>query len=151
MANVYRDGALVKSTQSAVAGAKSATHTAEVKLADGTYALKYNAHDAAGNVSATGNLEFVIDSTPPTATIKEGAQFTVPTSGGGFELVSFKLQVQGKIDRVDINGQVKDLTDNRWSDVNFVKPGTFGAIKGANTLTIYDVAGNSSTVEFTLE
>ena len=49
-----------------------------------------------------------------------------------------------------LNGKVKDLTDNAWSDVNFVKPGVFGGVVGLNTLVVYDVAGNATTVQFTL-
>jgi len=31
-----------------------------------------------------------------------------------------------------------------------VKPGAFGAVEGANTLVVYDVAGNATTVRFTV-
>ena len=48
------------------------------------------------------------------------------------------------------NGQVKDLSNNRWSDVNFIRPGGFGAVAGLNTLVVFDVAGNSETYTFTL-
>ena len=61
-----------------------------------------------------------------------------------------KLSDTGKIDKVTLNGKVKDLTNNAWSDVNFIKPGTFGAVKGLNTLVIFDVAGNTQTITFTL-
>ncbi|KEP73882.1 hypothetical protein HR12_34060 [Microbacterium sp. SUBG005] len=64
--------------------------------------------------------------------------------------MSFKLYDAGKIDRVIINGVVKDLTDDAWSDVNFVTPGVFGAISGENTLVAQDAAGNTTTVTFTL-
>jgi hypothetical protein len=46
---------------------------------------------------------------------------------------------------------VKDLTDNTWSDLNFVKPGSFGAVAGDNTLVVFDVAGNATTVRFVLD
>lgn len=150
VANVYKDGKLVTSTQSAVADrARAATHTANVVLPDGSYTLKYNAHDLVGNVSATGSFAFTIDATKPTATVKEGAQFTVAT-GQTYDKVSFKLHDPGKIDKVELNGVVKDLTNNAWSDVNFIAPGVFGAVAGANTLVVYDVAGNTETVTFTL-
>lgn len=89
------------------------------------------------------------DVTAPAATVKTGASFTVGTDGV-YDLVSFKLSDAGKIDKVEINGTVKDLVNNAWSDVNFVKPGTFGAVKGENTLAVFDVAGNTKTVTFTL-
>ncbi|WP_407319568.1 right-handed parallel beta-helix repeat-containing protein [Isoptericola halotolerans] len=141
---------LVRSTQSAVAdGATSGSHTAEVSLPDGQYSMKYNAQDLAGNIARTGRVEFTIDATAPRVTVKDGERFTV---GGpdSFEKVSFKLFDAGLVDRVEVNGVVKDLSDNRWSDVNFLVPGTFGAVQGANVLEVFDVAGNSSTVEFTL-
>lgn len=90
------------------------------------------------------------DVTPPTVTVKEGAEFTVGSAEDGYEMVSFKLFDEGLVDKVVINGVEKDLTDNTWSDVNFVKPGVFGAVLGANTMEVYDVAGNVTTVEFTL-
>lgn len=150
VANVYKGGTLVKSTQSAVAGgATSATHTASVSLPDGEYQLKYNAHDLAGNVSKTGTFAFTIDATAPTATVKDGAQFTVAT-GATYDKVSFKLHDAGRVDKVELNGVVKDLSNNAWSDVNFVTPGVFGAVKGLNTLVVFDVAGNTATTTFTL-
>jgi hypothetical protein len=150
VANVYQDGALVKSTQTKVAdGARTATHTAHVVLPDGSYTLRYNAHDAAGNVSATKTFAFTIDATKPKATVKDGAEFTVAT-GQSYDKVSFKLYDAGRIDKVVLNGVVKDLSDNTWSDVNFIKPGVFGAVSGENTLVVYDVAGNTESVTFTL-
>lgn len=149
VANVYRNGTLVKSTQTAVSGAKAASHAATVTLPDGAYTVRYNAHDLAGNVAQTKTFDVMIDGTKPTVTVKEGSSFTTG-SGGTYSLVSFKLYDAGKIDKVVLNGKVKDLTDNAWSDVNFVKPGVFGAVAGANTLVVHDVAGNTTTVDFTL-
>ncbi|MCC2031581.1 hypothetical protein [Microbacterium allomyrinae] len=150
VANVYKDGVLVKSTQSAIAdGATTGSHTATVALADGGYTVKYNAQDLAGNISATGTFAFTIDANAPTATVKDGAAFTVKT-GDTYDVVSFKLYDASKVDKVTINGEVKDLTNNTWSDVNYIKPGVFGAVSGQNTLVVYDVAGNTRTVAFTL-
>ena len=83
------------------------------------------------------------------ATVKDGAAYTVAT-GSSYDLVSFKLFDAGKVDKLVLNGKVKDLTNNAWSDLNFVKPGTFGAIRGENTLVVHDVAGNTSTTVFLL-
>lgn len=149
VANVYQGSALVASTQSAMNGASTGSHSAVVELADGEYLVKYNAHDLAGNVSSTGSHVFRIDATAPTATVKTGTQFTVAT-GQTFDMVSYKLHDAGKIDRVEINGTVKNLSDNAWSDVNFIKPGVFGAVAGTNTMVVYDVAGNTQTYTFTL-
>ena len=149
VANVYQNGTLVKSTQSVVDGAMSASHTADVTLPDGSYSIKFNAHDLAGNVSQTGQFALTIDTTAPEATIKDGENFTVKT-GETYDVVSFKLYDAHKIDRVEVNGQVKDLSDNTWSDVNFIAPGVFGAVRGENTLVVYDIAGNSQNYVFSL-
>ncbi|MDR7187125.1 hypothetical protein J2X85_004195 [Microbacterium trichothecenolyticum] len=150
VANVYSGSTLVRSTQSAVAsGATTATHRATLALPDGIYTVKYNAHDLAGNVSKTGAFAFSVDGTKPTATIKDGASYTVKT-GETYDRVSFKLYDAQKVDKVVLNGVTKDLTNNAWSDVNFIAPGTFGAVKGANTLVVFDVAGNTATYSFTL-
>ncbi len=150
VANVYKGSTLVKSTQTAANGATSATHTANVTLPDGAYTLRYNSQDIAGNISATKTFDFTIDGTKPTVTIKTGLNETAGADGI-YTLVSFKLYDAGKIDKVTLNGVVKDLSNNQWSDVNFVKPGTFGGVTGANTLVVYDVAGNTTTLEFTLQ
>ena len=149
VANIYKGSTLVKSTQSAMNGAVSGTHAANVVLPSGTYTIKYNSQDLAGNISATKTFEFVVDADAPTATIKEGASFTVGTDGA-YDLVSFKLYDAGKVDKVVINGVTKDLSNNAWSDVNFIKPGVFGGMRGVNTLVVHDVAGNTSTTTFTL-
>ncbi|TQJ30451.1 hypothetical protein [Microbacterium sp. SLBN-146] len=150
VADVYDEaGALVESTQTAASGATSATHTATIVLPDGSYTLQYTAHDLAGNVAETQTFGFTTDSTKPTATIKSGARYTVQT-GDSYEIISFKLFDAQKIDRVVLNGTVKNLTDDAWSDVNFITPGMFGAVAGVNTMTVHDVAGNTRTYTFTL-
>ncbi len=98
---------------------------------------------ALGQAAAPG------DTTAPTATIKEGASFTVGADGA-YDRVSYKLFDAGKVASVTINGVMKDLVDNHWSDVNFLKPGVFGAVAGLNTMVVRDVAGNTTTVTFTL-
>ncbi|MFC8599096.1 PQQ-dependent sugar dehydrogenase [Isoptericola sp. NPDC057191] len=102
--------------------------------------------DVAGNVTT---VTFTLDVTGPTVTVKDGDQFTVG-SGGTYSTVSFKLHDAGKVDRLTLSGRAKDLTDNAWSDLNFVRPGVFGAVVGTNTLVVHDVAGNARTVTFTL-
>lgn len=148
VANVYSGGVLVKSTQTAVDGL-SATHSAVVTVPDGNYTIKYNAHDRAGNTSKTSTFDVRVDATPPTVTVKAGEQFTIERDGG-YERVSYKLHDAGKIDRAVLNGTVIDLSDNTWSDLNFIRPGTFGGVLGENTLTVYDVAGNATEITFTL-
>lgn len=149
VANIYRDGKLVKSTQTAANGATSAAHTASVTLPDGSYVVKYNAQDLAGNISQTRTVDVTIDATKPTVSVKDGTSFTAGEAGA-YDKVSFKLYDAGKVDRAVFNGVVKDLTNNVWSDLNHVTPGTFGAVRGENTLIVFDTAGNSTTQVFVL-
>ncbi|GAA1924100.1 hypothetical protein GCM10009775_15550 [Microbacterium aoyamense] len=149
VANVYKDGKLVTSTQKDAKGKTTATHKATVELADGTYQIKYNAQDVAGNISKTGTYSVTVDAKKPTITVKDGATYT-KEARRGYELVSFKLYDAGKIARLTLNGVEKDLTDNTWSDLNFVKPGQFGAVEGTNVLVVYDVAGNAQRLSFRL-
>ncbi|CAH0202293.1 PQQ-dependent sugar dehydrogenase [Microbacterium sp. Bi121] len=103
-------------------------------------------YDVAGNATT---ITFTLDVTAPTVTVKEGEQFTVGADGV-YSKVSFKLNDAGKVSRLTLNGKGKDLTDNVWSDLDFVAPGRFGAAEGENTLVVYDVAGNATTLKFTL-
>ncbi|MCD8484018.1 fibronectin type III domain-containing protein [Candidatus Woesebacteria bacterium] len=103
------------------------------------------AYDVLGN---TSSFTFTIDNTGPTITVKEES---IGDGGNTFQNVSFKLFDEYKIDRVEINGVVKDLTDNKWSDVNAVRPGIFGAVEGLNTIVAFDTVGNSTTYEFYLD
>ena len=86
------------------------------------------------------------DTTAPTITVKPESV----GQDGVYSSVSFTLFDEGKIDRLTLNGVEKDLTDNVWSDLNGVRPGTFGAVLGSNELRVYDVAGNVTTLTFTL-
>jgi hypothetical protein len=149
VANIYKDGTLVKSTQTAAGGAKAASHSATVTLPEGNYTVKYNAQDLKGLISQTSTFAFSIDTTAPNVTVKTGANETVGANGT-YSLVSFKLNDAGKIDKLTLNGVMKDLTNNAWSDLNFVKVGAFGGVAGVNTLVVYDVAGNAKTLTFTL-
>ena len=102
--NLYRDATLIKSTQSAADGAKSASHTATMSLPDGNYTLRYNAQDLTGNISQTGSFAFTIDTTAPTVTVKTGLDERVGADGT-YSLVSFKIFDAGKVDKVTINGR----------------------------------------------
>lgn len=103
-------------------------------------------YDVAGNATT---VTFTLDATAPSVTVKDGEQFTIG-SDGTYDKVSYKLHDAGKIDRLTLNGVEKNLTDNAWSDLNFITPGAFGAVAGENTLVVYDVAGNAQTIVFTL-
>ncbi|GAA1522040.1 hypothetical protein BJ978_001682 [Agromyces terreus] len=103
-------------------------------------------YDVAGNVTT---LSFVLDVTGPTASVKSGAG-TVGTAAGGYEVVSFALADEFKVDRVSVNGVATDLADATAIDLDGVKPGAYGAELGANELVVADVAGNETSVSFTL-
>ncbi|WJL96671.1 alpha/beta hydrolase-fold protein [Microbacterium sp. ET2] len=146
VSNIYQGNTLVQSTQSALDGAESGTHEATLQLPSGDYTVKYNAQDLAGNTSQTGSFAFSVDVTAPEATVKPESVAT----GDTYDTVSYKLYDAVGIDRVEINGVVKDLTNNPWSDVNGLAPGVFGAVQGENTMVVYDVLGNSTTYTFVL-
>jgi hypothetical protein len=137
----------------------AATVETNAKLTSLQNGTAYEFRVAAVNAAGLGGWSTTLSATPavnldrtlPTATVKQGAAFTEAGSDGAYRMVSFKLNDAGKIDRVVLNGVVKNLADNVWSDVNFLRPGVFGAVVGVNSLVVYDVGGNSSTVEFTLE
>jgi hypothetical protein len=87
------------------------------------------------------------DTTPPTITVKPESK----GRDGVYRTVSFKLFDAGKVDRLTLNGVEKNLSDNTWSDLNGVKPGTFGGQEGENELQVFDVAGNVATLTFVLD
>lgn len=122
----------------------------DTSAGDGEYKFRYVATDKANNRSDEAGhtiRTIVVDNTSPTVTIKS------ESLGGpdAWRNISFKLYDKYDIDYATINGVVKDMTNNDWSDINDVKPGTFGAVEGVNKLVVYDAAGNSATVVFTLD
>ncbi|WP_084469845.1 polysaccharide lyase family 8 super-sandwich domain-containing protein [Jiangella gansuensis] len=103
-------------------------------------------YDRAGNRAV---LEFVLDTETPTVTIKDGDRYTIGTEAG-YEKVSFTFYDAGKVDKFVLNGRARDLTDAVGSDLDHIRPGVRGAVLGNNVLEVYDVAGNVTTIEFTL-
>ncbi|MDQ0615842.1 GH43 family beta-xylosidase [Microbacterium sp. W4I4] len=55
-ADVYAGDELVETTQTALHGVTSGSHTATVTVPDGDYTIRYRAQDTAGNTSPTGNV-----------------------------------------------------------------------------------------------
>lgn len=87
----------------------------------------------------------------PSITVKEGVAYTSgDVQSNTYKSVSFKLYDADQVDYVVINGYKKELTNNKYSDVNFVSVGKYGGVKGKNTLVAYDVAGNATTYTFYL-
>ena len=120
--------------------------TYEVELTEeGTHTVK--ATDRQGNET---EVTFTIDATAPTLTVKDGEEFT-KGQNGTYSLVSFKLYDANKVKEVEINGKVFTLTESNWSDVNYIKPGSWNAVEGENTITLRDAAGNETTQTFVLD
>jgi hypothetical protein len=149
------EGSSIVRTEYRIVGSSTTWTTVDgagLPLSDpGTYIIGYRSVDSTGLVEAGRAIVVTVpaDTTAPTATVKDGASFTVG-SGGTYSLVSFKLYDARGIDKLTLNGVLKDVTNDVWSDLNFVKPGTFGGVAGENTLVVYDVAGNTSTLLFML-
>lgn len=136
-----RDGEPIDGAQSARYTVADADLGADISVRVRAFSDGFEPGEATSNV--------VTAVAAPKATIKDGAAYTIKT-GESYDMISFKLYSAQKIDKVVLNGKTKDLTDNQWSDINFVTPPTFGAVKGANTLVVYDVEGNSKTYTFVL-
>ncbi|TQL68541.1 hypothetical protein FB381_2431 [Nocardioides albertanoniae] len=100
------------------------------------------AFDALGN---TSTVTFVLDTTGPVITEKDGSSETSR---------SFKLDdgaLGSKVAGVRVNGTDFPLSVNRWSDANNLEIGNWwGVHAGENTLVAYDTLGNESTVTFTI-
>ncbi|WP_172979763.1 Ig-like domain-containing protein [Agromyces agglutinans] len=146
-ANLYQAGKLVKSTSSSAGSALAGSHVASVALPDGEYSIKFNASDLAGNIAQTGTFAIEIDTTAPTVTLKDA----VPAKGVFATAPSFKLSDAGvgQVDHVLINGVERDLTDDKWSDLN---TGAYTPKQGVNTIIAVDTAGNQSApVEFAFD
>ncbi len=102
--------------------------------------------DRAGNKSAV--LTFTYDKTAPTITVKDN--YVGNVGAKIFSNVSFSLYDAYKVDKYDVNGTVSDFTDNKWSDANFQNIKS-KLNQGANTFTLYDIAGNATTYQFTYD
>lgn len=69
--NIYKVGqaGVYRSTQSSAGGATSHSHTADLSdLPEGSYYVRYNATDLAGNLSTTYTFYFAVDNTNPQVT-----------------------------------------------------------------------------------
>lgn len=114
------------------------------KYADGQFQLKVSTWDLAGNhTSATS--PFTVDNSGPSITLRSSVDIE-----GGYEQVTYGFFDANKVDRLELNDVVKDLTNDQYSNLDGIAPGKFGAVEGENTLVVYDTLGNSSSVTFTL-
>lgn len=123
-------------------------------LPDGTYTIKVDAIDKAGNgTEVTRN--FTIDNQAPDLTVKTGIeagqQLTIG-SNGVYKVVSFKLHDNDQVVKYTINGTLTNVTPAPWSDANFITVGDGrGTVEGANTIVLYDATGNTTTLNFVID
>lgn len=133
---------------------KSNTSTSEklkvslTSLPDGKYYVRYNASDKAGNISVTKTFKFTIDTEAPVISVKDDYRGTKEATTPIFSEVSFKLHDAIMLEKYDINGHVSDFTNNAWSDANFKNIKQYLKQYQLNTITVYDVAGNSTSYSF---
>ena len=131
----------------------SAANTATLTIPAGTLLegaqlqVKVSTDDAAGN-HASAAVPFTVDNTAPTITVKPG--YVGDLTSKTFSNVSFSLYDAGQVDKYVLNGWTSDFSNNKWSDANFQNIKSH-LVEGANTLTLYDVAGNSSSYTFTYD
>ena len=118
-------------------------------LTNGTHKFVAVFADVNGNKTISDSNSFTVDRSGPTITVKPESNGNA--TSGIFKNVSFKFFDANKVDKLTINGVVKDLTNDTYSDLNNVKPGQFGAVEGTNTLIVFDTLGNKSTLTFTLD
>lgn len=98
--------------------------------------------DRAGNAS---ELKFFYDSIAPKITVKD--DYVGDKDAKRFSNVSFKLQDSVMADKYVLNGHTVDFTNNKYSDANFENIKS-RLVQGENTITLYDVAGNSTSYTF---
>lgn len=117
------------------------------KLADGKYYLLFSARDMADN-TASLKVWLTIDNTAPVITVKDDYKGDLVSKH--FRQVSFKLYDNTMADKYGLNGHVVDFTNNQWSDANYQNIKGY-LVQGENTITLYDVAGNSTQYVFTYD
>ena len=121
-------------------------------LADGEYTIRYNALDMAGNISETKTSKFVIDGTAPTININNA--FGGDAANKVFREVSFGYYDKNKVAYAQFNNdKIHDFGDAIWSNTDTVwaNRGWTGVSEGLNTVDVYDVAGNKTTMQFTID
>jgi len=118
-------------------------------VADGTKLfISAQTEDSNGATASAPIRILTVDNTAPTLTVKP--ESVGNTSTKVFSNVSFKLYDAYKIDKIVINGYVKELTNNTYSDANFANIKAH-FVQGQNTVTAYDVAGNTTSYTFTYD
>lgn len=116
-------------------------------FADGLHQVKVSTRDMAGNSSGT-TAQFTVDNVNPTITVK--SESLGNKDQAVFRNISFKLYDKYNIDKFTIGTKTFDRTNAQYSDANFQN--IKGAlVQGLNTITLYDVAGNTTSYQFTYD
>jgi len=148
-AEVYAGDELVETTQTALRGVTTGSHTATVTVPDGDYTIRYRAQDTTGNTSPTGTFGITVDATAPAVTTDDHARSTVEKNDG-YTKVTFLLDDAHEITTVTLNGHTVDITPGTHLELPTLRPGTLGAVRGTNELIVTDSAGNHTTRTFAL-
>lgn len=126
------------------------------QFSNGVYDIAARAVDNENNATYFNNrrtsYRVTIDNTAPTITVKSAPDTTGSIAAGVFSKVSFKLHDNTKFEgKYTINGVDSVIGSSNWGDANFIKVGQRGAVYGENTITLRDLAGNSTSYTFTLD
>lgn len=120
---------------------------------DGEYIAKFTSNDTAGNTAVTTQKKFTVDNTAPQITVKPSPDSLGDFVNNIYSEVSFKFYDVNKFAYATLNGFTFNPTDAVWGDFNNVvaNKSWSGAKVGSNTLTLYDLAGNHSSFDFTID
>lgn len=106
-------------------------------------------YDAAGNVTT---VPFTLDVTGPSVRVDPTG--THQAGNGRYRTLTLTLTDAHQIDRYSLNGVMTDVPDAASLTLEAITRSgsrrTPGAVKGANTLTVQDVAGNTTVFTFQL-
>ena len=97
-------------------------------------------------VNTINTVQNVEDTTPPTLTLKDESVGT----NSVYSQVWFKLYDSNSVDYIVINGNKKELSNNKWSDANYSNIKGY-LTEGENVIELYDVAGNKTTQTYTID
>lgn len=115
--------------------------------------VSFRAVDTLGNPRSSISSDVAIDNQNPIITVKDG--FVGNKNIHTFSNVSFELHDSVMADKYILNEgtdfeHISDFTNDKWSDANFDNIKAH-LIEGQNTITLYDVAGNSTSYSFVFD
>ena len=102
--------------------------------------------DKAGNETPVTIKITNIDKIAPTLTVKPDSIGKDPS----YSVIHFKLSDNRLVDKFEVNGTMKDISDSQWGDANYDVLASL-LKEGENTIVLYDVAGNSTEYKFKID